>query len=207
MLTIYGRSNSSNVRKVLWLLAEIGLDYERLDYGRGFAPCNTPEYLAMNPNALVPTMKDGDFILWESNAILRYLATRTGRKDLYPEGLEERAAVEQWLDWQLTTAIAGVNGLFQGLVVKMPDLATPQAIENSHKRANAAMGILDAQLARTEAYVVGPDLTIADTALGMYVHRWYAMDIERPDLKALAAYYGRLKQRKPFQEMIVGLGV
>lgn len=207
MLTIYGRSNSSNVRKVLWLLAEIGLDYERLDYGRGFAPCNTPEYLAMNPNGLVPTLKDGDFILWESNAILRYLAVKCGRKDLYPEGLRERAAVEQWLDWQLTVALPGVNQLFQGLVIKVPELGTPQALESAHGRANSAMRILDAQIAKTAAYVTGPDLTIADTALGMYVHRWYALDIERPELKALAAYYGRLQQRKPFQDMIVGLGV
>ncbi|MEC9368895.1 MAG: glutathione S-transferase family protein [Pseudomonadota bacterium] len=207
MITIYGRANSSNVRKVLWLLAEIGLDYERLDYGRGYTPCDTPEYLAMNPNAVVPTLKDGDFVLWESNAIMRYVAARYGKESLYPRDLQQRGIVEQWLDWQLTTGYIGLRNLFMGLAVKAPDFAKPEVLEKALGQASGAMRILDAQLARTGAYVAGPELTIADTSLGMFTHRWFGLDIKRPELKALSAYYARLQKRRPFKDVIVANGI
>ncbi len=178
MFTIYGRPNSSNVRKVLWLCEEIGqTGYERVDYGRGFKPIDSPEYVALNPNMVVPTLVDGDFVLWESNAILRYLATRHGPEEIYPKDPAVRAKVEMWLDWQLTTLLTGVRLLFQGLHVKDPAHTAPEQLESAGKLATCSMEILDANLAVPGGYVAGDTLTIADCAIGMFVHRWYTLPI------------------------------
>lgn len=208
MFTIYGRANSSNVRKVLWLCAELGIeDYERLDYGRGYKDCSSPEYLALNPNKVVPTLVDGDLVLWESNTQLRYLAAKQGRDDLYPSDITARARVDMWLDWQLSTALNGIRVLFQGLHVKDEAFTDPKGLETAHAQATWVMGILDNHLAAGGGYMAGDTLTIADCALGMYVHRWYALPIERKEFAALAAYYERLKERAPYQEWIIGQGV
>ncbi len=208
MFTIYGRANSSNVRKLLWLCEEIGQsDYERLDYGRGYKPCSSPEYMALNPNMVVPTLVDGDLVIWESNTQLRYLAAKHGPEDIYPADPARRARVEQWLDWQLTTAILGIRRLFQGLHVKDDAFTGAEGLEEAHGQATRSMEILDAHLAKSGAYIAADTLTIADCALGMFVHRWFALPIERRDFPALAAYYGRLKERAPFQNWIVDQGV
>lgn len=207
MFTIYGRANSSNVRKVLWLCAELGLDdYERLDYGRGYTPCDSPEYVKLNPNKVVPTLVDGDLVVWESNTIMRYLAMKHGPETIYPTDLAARTRVEMWLDWQQTTLLPGIRDLFMGLVVKLAPHNAPETLETNRKQTAAAMEVLDAKL-DSGGYAAGGDLTIADCAIGMFVHRWYALDVERPDLPSVAAYYERLKARGPFQEWIVGLGV
>lgn len=207
MFTIYGRPNSSNVRKVLWLCAEIGqTDYKRLDYGRGFEPCDTPEYIKLNPNKLVPTLVDGDLVIWESNAILRYLAAKYGDDSFYPKDLAARAVVDQWIEWQTTTSNVGIRNLFFGLIVNDPDSADKDFIANAHAQASEAMALLDARLADTGAFVAGDNLTIADCALGIFVHRWFSLPIDRPDLPALAAYYDRLKSRKPFEDIVVAGG-
>jgi glutathione S-transferase len=208
MFTIYGRANSSNVRKVLWLCAEIGqTDYERLDYGRGYTPCSSPEYVALNPNKVVPTLVDGELVLWESNTILRYLAAKFGPDEIYPADIAGRAMVDMWLDWQLTTALAGIRALFQGLHVKDEAFTGPADIKTAHDQATSAMSILDAHLHNSGKYIAGDTLTIADCANGMFVHCWFALPIERQPFPALAAYYGRLKERGPFREWIVGQGV
>jgi glutathione S-transferase len=208
MFTIYGRTNSSNVRKVLWLLAELGIDdYERLDYGRGYTPCSSPEYVALNPNKVVPTLVDGDLVLWESNTQLRYLAGKFGRDDLYPADIAARARVDMWLDWQLTTLLFGVRGLFMGLHVKDEGFTDPAGIAKAQGQATNAMGILDAHLAKGGKHVASDQLTIADCSIGMFVHRWYSLPTEHADYPALADYYERLKERAPFQEWIVGQGV
>lgn len=208
MFTIYGRANSSNVRKVLWLCAEIGqTDYERLDYGRGYTPCSSPEYVALNPNQLVPTLVDGDQVIWESNTILRHLATKYGPQAIYPETVPERTRVEMWMDWQLTTALPGVRDLFMGLHVKEPAFTDPEVLEAAQAQARQAFGILDAHLEKAGRYVAGDDLTIADCALGIFVHRWFVLPFERPAYPALAAYYERLQERRPFQDWIIGIGV
>jgi len=208
MFTIYGRANSSNVRKVLWLCEEIGLsDYERLDYGRGFAPCDTPEYVALNPNKLVPTLVEGDLVLWESNTILRYLAGKYGPEDVYPREPAARARVDMWLDWQLSTAIHGIRNLFQGLHVKDEAYTDPKSLEGALRQATRSMEILNDHLGRGGGYIAADHLTIADCSLGMFVHRWYALPVERKDFAALAAYYERLIERGAFRKWIVDQGV
>lgn len=208
MLTIYGRENSSNVRKVLWLLAELGIDdYERLDYGRGYTPCSSPEYVALNPNKVVPTLVEGDLVLWESNTQMRYLARKSGRDDLYPKELVAGAKVDMWLDWQLTVLLTGIRVLFQGLHIKDPAFTDPAGIEKAQAQATEAFGILDRHFADGNRFIAGGDFTIADCANGMYVHRWFVLPIERKSYPALEAYYGRLKERQPFLDKIVGIGV
>jgi glutathione S-transferase len=209
MFTIYGRTNSSNVRKVLWLCEELGqTDYERHDYGRDFKPCSSPEYVALNPNKVVPTLVDGDLVLWESNTQLRYLSAKFDRKDLYPDDMVARARVDMWLDWQLSTSLVGLRVLFQGLHVKDAAYTDPAGLEKAMVHAKATYsGILNDHLAKGGLYLAGNSLTIADCALGMYVHRWFTLPIDRPDAPTLSAYYERLKEREPYQKWIVGQGV
>ena len=207
MFTIYGRPNSSNVRKVLWLCAEIGqTDYQRLDYGRGFESCDTPEYEKLNPNKLVPTFVEGDLVIWESNAILRYLAAKYGDETLYPADLAARAMVDQWMEWQTTTSNIGIRDLFFGLIVKDPSATGEEFLANAQAQATQAMTLLDAHLADTGAFVNGDNLTIADCALGIFVNRWFSLPIERAELPALAAYYDRLKSRTAFEETVIAGG-
>ena len=207
MFTIYGRPNSSNVRKVLWLCAEIGqTDYQRLDYGRGFESCDTPEYAKLNPNKLVPTFVEGDLVIWESNAILRYLAAKYGDETLYPTDLAERAVVDQWMEWQTTTSNIGIRDLFFGLIVEDPAATGDDFLAKARTQATQAMTLLDAQLADTGAFVAGDNLTIADCALGIFVHRWFSLPIDQADLPALAAYYDRLKARQAFEDTVIAGG-
>ncbi len=207
MLTIYGRANSSNVRKVLWFAGETGLSYERLDYGRGYTATDSPDYLALNPNGLVPTLVDGETVIWESNAILRYLATKYAPASWLPQDPDLRAITEQWMDWQLTTIAPGMAPLFLGGHLGLPPMNDPERIAQGHATSTQAMTILANQVGNTGAYVAGSEITVADCAIGMYVHRWFALDIERTSLPALETYYGRLSERAPFCEFIKDAGV
>jgi len=204
MITIYGRANSSNVRKVLWLAEELGLQIDRHDYGRGYAPTDTPEFRALNPNAKVPVMDEDGFILWDSHAILRYMAAKFGA-NWYPADLRARAIVDQWLDWMIIELQEPVRKIFFALHVKPG--SDPDGIPGHEAESARACGILDAQLEKTGAYVAGATPTIADCAIGMMVHRWYYFDIQRPSFPALEAYYERLKARPAFQGPILNAGV
>jgi len=204
MITIYGRANSSNVRKVLWLAEELGLDIDRRDYGRGYAPTDTPEFKALNPNAKVPVIDEDGFILWESHAILRYLAGKYG-PDWYPADLRARAIVDQWMEWIGTELHEPVRRIFFALHVQPG--SDPQCIPQCERDSAQACSVLDAHLQKTDAFVAGAQPTIADCAIGMMVHRWYYFDIQRPALPALEAYYERLKPRPAFQQTILNAGV
>lgn len=199
MLKLLGRSTSINVRKVLWLCDELGLAPVREEWGAGFGPTSAPEFLALNPNALVPVLQDGSFTLWESNTICRYLATREGRSDLLPTRPAERALVEQWMDWQATELNNAWRYAFMALVRRIPAYADESAIRASADSWNRHMSILDAQLARSGAFVLGSDFTLADIVLGLATHRWFMAPIARPPLPAVDAYYERLSQRPGFR--------
>lgn len=195
MLRVLGRSTSINVRKVLWVCAELDLPYEQEQWGTGFRSTDTPEFRALNPNALVPVVLDGEFVLWESNAICRYLAASHGRVDLLPMDLRARARVEQWMDWQLAELNKSWSYAFMGLVRKSPAHADPAAIEASIAAWNRQMALLDAQLARTGAWAAGATFTLADIVLGLSTHRWLMTPMPRPTLPSVEAYYGRLNER------------
>ena len=200
MLTILGRANSINVRKVLWLCGELGLDYEREDWGQGFRDAKAPEYLALNPNGLVPVIRDGDFVLWESDAIVRYLAQSQGRDDLYPERLEERAVVEQWMNWYGTNFGQSFRYAFHALIRRNPAFADQARIDESLQACASRVAILDAHLAAAGGYVAGPGFTCADILMGAGVNRWMQMPADKPSCPAVAAYYERLSERPAYRE-------
>jgi glutathione S-transferase len=198
MLKLLGKAASINVRKVLWTCAELGLAVEREDWGAPIRDPRAPEFLALNPNGLVPVLRDGDAVLWESNTICRYLAAREGRGDLLPAAPLARARVEQWMDWQAGELNNSWRYAFMALVRHSPAHADAAQIDAGVAGWNRHMAILDGQLQRTGAYAAGESFTLADVVLGLATHRWHAAPIERPALPAVAAYYERLSQRPAF---------
>lgn len=205
MLKILGRKNSSNVQKVLWCCDELGLAFEREDIGGSYGKNRDPEYLALNPNALVPTIIDDDFVLWESNSIIRYLAAKHGNGTLYPTDLQARATGERWMDWQLSVVVPAINPVFFGLIRTPPEKRDHAAIAAARDKLAEAMKILDAYLGRSE-FVAGPSLTVGDIPVGIMTYRWYTLDIEREDLPNLKQWYDRLTERPGFQKhVMIGL--
>ena len=207
MRRVLGRANSSNVMKVVWLLEELGLPYEREDVGGAFGGNDTAAYRAMNPNGVVPTLVEDEFVLWESNAILRYLAASNAGhtplllRSLWPESLRERANIDRWMDWQQTTLGPPMTVVFWGLVRTPPEKRDLLAIDEAAEKLGRIYGILDRVLQATP-YVAGPALTPADIAIGVHAHRWFSFDIERPPQQALRAWYDRLLERRPFREHV-----
>jgi glutathione S-transferase len=199
-MKLLGRLTSINVRKAMWTAAQLGLDLEREDWGIGFRSPQEAGYLAMNPNGLVPVLIDGDFVLWESNAICRYLASKLGATELLPTEPRARAKVEQWMDWQAGELNNSWRPAFMALVRGQP--ATPEAILQSVASWNRHMGLLDAQLARTGAYVCGDTFTLADVVLGLAAQRWTNAPIERAELPAVEAWLQRLGGRPGYAEYV-----
>jgi glutathione S-transferase len=198
MLTILGKSSSINVRKVLWTCAEIGLPYTLEEYGSGFRPTATPEFLRMNPNGMVPVIVDDGRSLWESNAICRYLAGKHGRLDLLPSEPMSRAQVEKWMDWQATELNNSWRYAFMALVRNSPAHTDAAAIAAGTREWNRLTAMLDAQLATTGAFICGEDFTLADIVLGLSLNRWKSTQMERPALPAVDAYFERLSERPGF---------
>ena len=198
MLKLLGKSSSINVRKVLWTLDELGLAYEQQQYGSGFAAVDTPEFLALNPNGMVPVLMDGDFVLWESNTICRYLVQKQGDTTLLPADLQARAKTEQWMDWQATELNNAWRYAFMSLVRQSPAHQDQAALATGIQQWNRMMAIVDAQLQKTGAYISGSEFTLADIVIGLSVQRWMMTPIVRAQLPAVAAYYELLSQRPAF---------
>jgi glutathione S-transferase len=193
MLLLLGRLSSINVRKVVWLCAELGIDFEREDWGAGFRDTTEPGFLALNPNALVPVINDDGFVLWESSAILRYLAAKHGGEHLFGGDLSQRAIVDQWFSWQATDLNSAWGYAVQALVRKTPGYDDPGMIERSIANWTRMMAILDGQLGRTGAFVAGEAFSLADIGIGLAVQRWLAPDFERKDFPRVRNYFDRLK--------------
>jgi len=189
-LIIWGRLNSHNVKKVAWLAVEAGIAHERRDMGGAFG--FTDEYLAMNPNRLIPTIEDHGFVLWESNAILRYIASQYAG-ELWPTDLQLRASADRWMDWQFGYAEAQ-RPAFVNLVRKVPADRDMAAVAASAKQAGEMMGILDDALAR-QPWLSGDDFGLGDIPMGVYAHSWFTLDIDRPERPHVAAWYAKLKTR------------
>jgi glutathione S-transferase len=199
VLKILGKPISINVRKVLWLCEELALPYELEAWGAGYRDPDTPEFRALNPNAMVPVIVDGDAVLWESNTICRYLAGRQGRDDLLPRDPLARARVEQWMDWQGGDLNNSWRYAFMSLVRHSPAHRDPQAVEASAASWNRHMAILERQLGKAGDFATGPAFTLADIVLGLSVNRWLMTPIERPALPLVQAYAGRLATRPGFR--------
>ncbi len=201
MLKIYGRANSINVRKVLWLCGEIGQKFEREDWGRGFKPTSDAAFQKVSQFGVVPVIDDEGFVLRESNTIVRYLASKHGRHDLYPTDLKQRATVEQWMDWAATDIYTSIRPVFLGLQVKMAPFKDDVAgIDAGKKEWARQMNLLDAHLAKHGPYVTGNSFTIGDISVGLIVNRWYGIAFDKPAFKAIQAYYDRLSERADYRE-------
>jgi glutathione S-transferase len=201
MLKVWGRPTSSNVQKVMWGVAEIGLPVERIDIGGPFGKNREAAYLAMNPNGLVPTIEEEDgYTLWESNSILRYLAAKHG-SSLEPTDLRVRAEAQKWMDWQLTVMAPAIMPLFWGMVRTPPAERNMKAIEESKARTGEAARMLDDQLARTQ-FVAGGDFSYGDIPVGIMVWRYRELTPERPAFANLERWFAAIAARPGFQQHV-----
>jgi glutathione S-transferase len=201
--TLWGRSTSSNVMKVIWALETMRLPYERLDVGGPFGQTDTPEYRAMNPTGLVPTLQEDGFTMWESNAILRYLCAtnREAAGTLWPQEPHLRASVDQWMDAQQTVLNRPAGVVFLGLV-RTPEAERDMAAIKAATHALAgAYAYLEPHLA-AHPFITGEHLTIADIAWGVHVHRWFVMPVDRPNMPHLRAWYDRLLENPIYREHV-----
>lgn len=194
MLRIWGRINSINVQKVVWAADELGLAYERLDAGGAFGIVATPEYRRMNPNGLVPVIEDDGFVLWESNAIVRYLAAKHGEGTLWPTDLRRRADADRWMDWGINAFIPATRDAFWQLVRTPPEQRDTKAIEASLSASEKPAAILEAHLAGRE-FVAGDAFSPADIVLGAAAHRWLRLPAPRTARPEMERWYAALKSR------------
>jgi len=202
MIEVLGRPNSVNVQKVMWCAAEIGVPVERHDIGGAFGGNTTEDYLSKNPNGIVPTLIDGDFVLWESNSIVRYLSEAHGSAPWYPASVEERAHCNQWLDWYLTTLHAPMTVIFWQLIRTAEADRDLGALEAATDKAGQIWAILDSHLA-ARAFVTGDELTMGDVAVGCAAYRWHNLDVSRPELPNLKRWWDNLASREAYQQHVM----
>ncbi len=196
-ITLYGRKTSVNVQKVVWALEELRVPYSQVELGLNFGGVDTPEYLAMNPNGLVPTLKDGELTLWESHAIVRYLSATYGAGNLWPELPRVRAPADQWADWTAMRFQPAWGAVFGAVARTKPAARSKKAIAAAMEGANVCFRILDGQLRKTP-YLAGDRLTYGDIIAGALLYRWYTMEIEREPMAGVDAWYERLKERPAY---------
>lgn len=202
MLKVWGRKNSSNVRKVLWCAEEAGLAYQSLDAGGAFGLVDRADYRAKNPNGLIPMIEDGELVLWESNAIVRYLAARYASGSLYPQSPALRAQGDKWMDWTSSSLVGPFTTLFIGSVRTPPERRDPALIGEALARCGELLAIADRALADSP-YLSGEQLAMGDIPLGCFAYAWFEMPIVRPELPHLAAWYARLRSRPAFQRGVM----
>jgi glutathione S-transferase len=202
-IIIWGRANSVNVQKVLWCLHELDLSYERIDAGMAFGKNREAEYLAMNPNARVPTLVEGDFVLWESNSIMRYLVrAHRPQSSLYPQAPKVRASVDRWLDWTLSTLQPVERPVFWALVRTPVEERDMVAIQKDADAAAVQWHIVDTYL-KAHRFIAGEEFTLADIALGAYARRWFGVEgITKPPFPHLERWFGELDARPGFLRFI-----
>jgi glutathione S-transferase len=201
MLKIWGRTNSVNVKKALWAAEELGLKYERIDAGMQFGVNKTPEYLGMNPTGLVPTIDDGGFVLWESHAIVRYLAAKHGAGTLWPNDLRVRADADRWMDWTHSFSREFQRPVFWPLVRTPPEKRDLKAIEEACRKCGELLAIPDQNLSK-KPYLAGSNFTMGDIPLGCHVQLWMRLPIERPRQPNLEAWFNRLCGRPAFKKIV-----
>ena len=202
MLEIWGRPYSSNVIPVIWTANELGLDYTLQLAGGSFGKLNTPEYAAINPNRMIPSIRDGDFALWESLAIVRYLCNQYGAGNLSPSDLQARAVAEQWMEWSASKAFMPVIYLFFATVRTEPTDRDLSKIIALRDEAHEALSILDEHLAN-QPYVCGDTFTMGDIPLGCVVYRYLNVDVDRPALPLVEAWYQRLSERPAYRDHVM----
>ena len=201
MLKIWGRITSINVQKVMWAVAELGLPHQRVDAGLQFGVVNEPWYRAMNPNGRIPVIDDDGFVLWESNAIVRYLAARYGAGGLRPSDLQVRADADRWMDWASSTMHPLMTPLFWGLIRTPVEKRDPVALEATRVQMEEVMRLLDTQLA-TRPFVAGDHFTMGDIPVGCFAQRWLALPMAHDAHPNLARWIGKLEARPGFLDHV-----
>ena len=202
MLKVWGRANSANVQKAMWCIGELELPHERVDVGLQYGGNDQDWYLAMNPNGRVPTIQDDGFVLFESNVIVRYLAAKHGAGTLWPAEPQARALADLWMDWQQTTLLAPMTTVFWNLVRTPEPERDMAAVARDIAVCGTLFGRLDAWLG-TRRYVAGDRFTMGDIPVGAMTYRWYSMDVPRPSLPNLEAWYGRLQERPAYRRHVM----
>lgn len=203
MLKIWGRKNSSNVRKTLWAAEELGLAYEAIDAGGAFGVVDTPEYRAMNPNGRVPVIDDDGFVLWESNAIVRYLMAKHANGTAWcPENPQARASADKWMDWTTSSFAGPFRTVFWGVLRTPQEQQDWPVINAAIKECDGLLTMADQALA-TRPYLSGTEIGMGDIPLGSFIYAWLEMPIERAPQPRLEAWYARLKQRPAYQKAVM----
>lgn len=200
-ITLWGRLNSGNVQKAVWALEELELVYEQVPLGGAHKGLDDPAYLAMNPNGLVPTLRDGDLIVWESHAVVRYLSAAYGSGLLFPPDPRERAVVDQWTDWTATTFQPAWISVFWLLVRTPAAQHDKAAIDKAIKASLRCYWMMEQRLGQVP-YLGGERLTYADIVAGASMYRWMTMPIDRPSMPSLEAWYARLNERAAFRKAV-----
>ena len=193
-MKLLGRKTSGNVQKVLWLLEELKVSYEREDYGRQFNNTQTPEYLKLNPNAKVPTLVDGSLVIWESNTILRYVAAKA-KSALYPADLGRRALIERWMDWQLASLNNPYLAMFRE--AKLEPAKRSAEFANQEKDLGAQLSILDKSMGK---WIAGDEMSIADFCLGPIVYRCLRFGVGLPELPNVKRWDAAISSRDAFKK-------
>lgn len=201
MIGIWGRASSNSVQKALWCLGELGVAYERFDTGAPFGGPDSEAYRRLNPTGLLPVLRDGDMLVWESNAILRYLAARYGDGGLWPADPARRSLADRWIDWQ-QGLLQALWPMFEELVRKPAGEGDIDRIERSRQQSAALLAQLDLWL-DGRSFVAGEHLTIGDIPVGIWAHRWFSLPVERPPARHLEAWYARLCARAAYQDTIM----
>lgn len=202
MLEIWGRRNSINVQKVMWTVAELDLDHERHDAGMQFGVVDTDAFAALNPNRKVPVVKDGDLVLWESNAIVRYLAAKYGNEAFWPRDPGERALLDRWMDWTAITAMRSITPLFWGLIRTRPEDRDETALSAAVKDAGETFAILDKAL-EGRKFLGGEAPGFGEIPIGVTTYRYHSLPVERPALPNVTRWYERLQEREAFREHVM----
>lgn len=201
MITLWGRLSSANVQKVVFALAELGIDYEHVPLGGRFGGTGTAKYLAMNPNGKVPTLRDGDLVLWESHAIVRYLGARYGAGSLWPIDPADRAVTDQWADWTATTFQPAWIDAFWAIVRTPPERQEDDTIARSVAATERCFAIMETRLEKAP-WLGGERMTYADIVAAAAMFRWTTMRVGKALPRAVAAWHGRLRERKAFREAV-----
>lgn len=202
MVTVWGRKNSLNVQKAIWALEEAGVPFDRPDAGGEFGQLDTEDYRRLNPNRRVPTLIDGDTVVWESNAVVRYVAAKWSEGNLWPADLAERATADMWMDWMQTTVIGPLIPVFVGLVRTPPDQRDMASISEKAIECGHVFQILDAALAHRD-YIAGGRFSMGDIPVGAATWRYLNLHIERPELLHIADWMDRLRKRPAFRKHVM----
>ncbi|MBY0380388.1 MAG: glutathione S-transferase family protein [Xanthobacteraceae bacterium] len=202
LMKVWGRRNSINVQKVLWCCRELGLSPQHIFVGGEFGGTQEPDYVAMNPNRLVPTLEDDGFVLWESNVIVRYLAQKFKVGGLCPQDIRSRFDCERWMDWQATTLWPALRPVFIGIIRTPKEEFNSRTQKEDEAKCAAVLSLLDERLSN-RPFVGGDDFSMADIPVGASVYRWYALDITHPHLPSLRRWYDALTERPAFQSEVM----